>query len=149
MKIDLLVEKYLTSIKKWGHIIDIYTDPTPSELKEIGNDRRFIADAANKKVYVWSAMTALHEDVWGQVIKDSRKLYKSGDIITGEFTGKNTVYIESYFMMHTDIRRMIATQDWSFVKSFDLQGTVDHFAKRDNLDTYNDIILKKGEKFTI
>lgn len=127
--IDLLLEKYLTSIKKWGHIIDVYINPTPTELKDIQGEVRFIADAANKKLYIWSAMTALHIDIWSH-IKDSRNLYKSPDILTGElsFSHRN-ISIDAYYSLPITLRQQIKQQDWSFVKIFDLQNFIEGVSK--------------------
>jgi len=56
--IDQLLEKYLTGYKLNMFTVDVFVNPTGSEIKEIlkaeeGRDScRFIADAKEKKVYV-------------------------------------------------------------------------------------------------
>lgn len=122
--IDLLVEKYLTSFKKWNHIIDIYVNPTHSEFNDIEGEIRFIADATNKKLYIFSAMTAVHMDVW-KTLKDQRSLYKSGDIVTGELDHRHKIVsIDSYYLLPFNIRKEVQSQDWSFVKLFDLDSII-------------------------
>jgi len=60
--IDQLLEKYLTAFKPGRHSIEIFINPSKSEMNEIlkaeggSNARlRFIADSKKKVVYVWNA----------------------------------------------------------------------------------------------
>lgn len=126
--IDVIVEKYLTGFKKYGHIVDVYENPTKKELREIGDKTRFIADAKNKKVYVWSAMGAVHGDTWTKIKKetnDPRSLYKAGDLLTGVWEGNFArMYAADY--MAPAVRKKVKENDWSFVsKWYDITDLVE------------------------
>lgn len=106
-------------------MVDIFENPTMKELKDIGGDIRFIADATNKKYWIWDAMTAVHLDMWKGVIKDPRNLYKSGDIVTGELSHNHkTILIDAFYNLPQSIRQEIQSQDWTFVKLFDLDNRI-------------------------
>lgn len=127
-EIDLIIEKYLTGFKQYGHIVDVYVNPTKKELKEIGEKTRWIADAKSKKLYVWSAMGAVHGDTWAKLRKemnDPRHLYKSDELLTGVWEGTFArMYAIDY--MAPSVRKRIKDQDWSFVsKWYDISGVLE------------------------
>ena len=118
--IDLLLEKWLVGFKKYGHMLDIFENPSKKELREIGDMQRFILDAKRRKCYIWSATGAIHADAWIHIKKelnDSRHIYKSGDLIAGVLEG-------SHLMMYNNAglgqqtRKSIKEQDWSFSKKY-------------------------------
>lgn len=114
MNIDILLEKYLTSIKHGSKMNDIFTNPTKKELKELevwGNDNRFqgfrfIVDFDTKTLYV-SNTIMIHYDMflvpeikasvgtWSNYIgKGSDKIF-TGDCESHDFKNINsdTYYI--------------------------------------------------------
>ena len=117
MTIDLLLEKWLTAFKKYGKIVDVFENPS---LKEFGNIKtcfRFIIDSKHKKVYVWSAIGAIHNDTWNHIKKelnDTRPLYKSGTLITGTFE-QNWITFNTSSEIHYSVRKELKETDWSFV----------------------------------
>lgn len=121
--IDLLLEKYLTGFKKYGHMVDVFENPTKKEMKEIeggSGSFRFIADAKRQKIYVWSAMGAVHTDAWLNIKKalnDSRPLYKSATIIPGTFEN-NSVYIYGAKGIPRAISQQYQYEDWDFTKKW-------------------------------
>jgi hypothetical protein len=68
-----LSEDYSKSVKVFDKQVDIYKDPTSSDLtalnksarenQYIKDQLRFIADAKDKSVYVWNAELAIHNEV--------------------------------------------------------------------------------------
>ena len=83
--IDQLVEKYAMGYKRGGEVKDVFVNPTKSELKELGNIYRFIADGKHKKLYVFDH-NLFHEDVWARLkveLKDPRMLYQAYDLFGG------------------------------------------------------------------
>lgn len=118
--VDLLLEKWLLAFKKYGHMLEIFENPTRKELAEIGKTQRFILDAKRKKVYIWPATGAIHTDAWIHLKKelnDSRHVYKSGDLIAGvQESGRLLIYNTSG--LSQSVRKRIKEQDWSFSKKY-------------------------------
>lgn len=94
MKIDMLLEKYLMGFIKNRHMQDVFVNPTKKELKEVlkanYNHCRFIADAKNKNIYVFSTDN-YHRDTWdGNIaphLHDNRKMYKHASLFAGAYEG--------------------------------------------------------------
>jgi hypothetical protein len=57
-----ILEEYLTLLRQGDTGYTIFVNPDRSELRELGDDVRFIADAKKKKVYVWNA-EILHDEI--------------------------------------------------------------------------------------
>jgi hypothetical protein len=78
--ISLIVEEYFSSKKVPGGYLEIFENPTQSEVKEITKKHqekrgigevRFTADAKLKKVYVWDSWVATHQEARNVIgIKD-------------------------------------------------------------------------------
>ena len=84
--IDLVLEKWLTAFKKYGHTLEVFENPSKKEMRGWETRFRFIADAKRKKVYMWPATGAVHVDAWlhiKKMLNDSRPLYKSSTIVPG------------------------------------------------------------------
>lgn len=79
--IDSLVEKYLDTIKNYaGNEIDIFVNPTKRDMREIKDSYgyRFIIDFYDKKIYMWSAMGAIHADIVKGLGLDRKKMTNGG-----------------------------------------------------------------------
>jgi len=122
MSIELVLEKWLTAFKKYGHTLEIYENPSKKELISMGaqGNLRFILDAKRKKTYIWPATGAIHQDAWLHIkksINDVRPLYKSSTLIPGVQEGK---YIHIYGA--AGISRTTSDgyyeEDWSFAKRY-------------------------------
>ena len=65
--------------------IDIFVNPTKRDMKELVFDCRFIADNKKKKLYVWDAWRAYHQDVAEKIFgsfddtSDEKKLYGTAE----------------------------------------------------------------------
>ena len=124
--IDLLVEKYTSSLKNWGHMTDIFVNPSRKEFNEVAKSAGeygsvgFIADNTNNKIYVFQRSTIIHEQAWDEVKTDKRKLYTDSTVLTGELltTGPRTKpklnfnSFENFAKRQTIIEMM--TTDWSY-----------------------------------
>lgn len=63
-QIIFLLESYYDSVNSGGRNIQIFVNPTPDDYKELNAKKvRFIADAKNKKIYVWNAYFAIHNAI--------------------------------------------------------------------------------------
>jgi hypothetical protein len=75
--IDLLLEKYLDTIKHGSQMYDVFINPDKKELRELskagGSGYRFIIDFDTKQIYVMSASSMIHYDMFS-VIKDIKKI---------------------------------------------------------------------------
>ena len=82
-----LEEEWVTKVKgRWGgSITDIFISPTKSDMAELGKEARFIADNRKKRLYVWNAHTAYHQDVAEKIFgsfddtSDEKKLYGTAE----------------------------------------------------------------------
>jgi hypothetical protein len=43
--------------------VEIFSNPTPRELHDLGEEIRFTADVVTKTIYVWNANFAIHDEV--------------------------------------------------------------------------------------
>ena len=79
LKQYLLNEKYFGRCNIRKHSFGIFVNPSNKEMKDIDSEElRFTADSKTKKVYVWDANEAIHNDVWDEAsssIWDSGKFY--------------------------------------------------------------------------
>lgn len=127
--IDLLLEKFLTGYKspqRIGEGVEVFENPTPSELREVlratdFDAARFIVDSKKKKVYVWNAALMLHLQMWNNLSKelsDSRRLYNNGTLLSGEYTKKG-IY-DWYSMSLNDQKDLMYfwIEDWKWVDKY-------------------------------
>ena len=120
MNIDVLLEKWLTAFKKYGHMVEIFENPSIKEFNPVKNRFRFILDAKRNKAYIWNAMGALHSDAWIKIKKelnDPRHVYKSGDLLTGTVEN-GVIHIYAAGELHQTVREKLKNQDWSFAKKY-------------------------------
>lgn len=91
--IDILLERYLLGFKNRGHVWEVFENPDQREIKDLpgtqnGKYFRFIADAKNKKVYVFGT-DVYHSVTWNENIRqetnDSRWMYKDPTLFAGAF----------------------------------------------------------------
>ena len=118
--INLLLEKYLTGFKKYGHTVEVFENPTRSELRDVGGRFRFIADAKRQKMYIWSAMGAIHADAWLNIKKqlnDSRPLYKSSTLVPAVYEN-GYVHIFAAKGIPRSIAQQYEYEDWNFVNKY-------------------------------
>jgi hypothetical protein len=89
--IDQLLEKYLTAFKVDNRPTEIFVNPSKKDFLTIDESihdegsYRFIADAKNKDVYLFSPR-AFHKKVWEQLSKelnDNRIMYKDPTLFGG------------------------------------------------------------------
>ncbi|KFZ25795.1 MAG: hypothetical protein KQ78_02000 [Candidatus Izimaplasma bacterium HR2] len=113
MSIDLLLEKWLTAFNKYGKTLEIFENPSAKEFRNLKTSFRFILDSKHKKIYVWSAMGAIHADTWVHIKKelnDSRQLSKSGTLLAGT----NWIYFALSPEINSSIKKELKETDWSF-----------------------------------
>ena len=118
--IDLLLEKWITAFKKYGHVVEVFENPTPKEIREFKKAFRFILDSKNKKVYIWDAMGAVHSDGWKHIkndIGDTRMLYQTGDLLPGTLENKS-INIYGSKGIHPKFRKLMRETDWSFASNW-------------------------------
>jgi hypothetical protein len=124
IKASHILEEYLTLYKQAGYSTPIYLNPTKSELRELGDSIRFIADSEQKKIYAGSAMVVVHEE-----IKELVHLKKRGPTqLWGHAKRKGDKYILvgsdelRYRVEYRDILpeyvREFFAQDWSWVNRY-------------------------------
>lgn len=91
-QIDLLVEKYLNAFKSYGHLVEVFENPSASEFREVvrasPSSVGVIIDTFNKKIYAFSREHAIHSAVWKKAIRkgnDGRNLYSTPELISFEY----------------------------------------------------------------
>ncbi len=116
--IDLVLEKWLTAFKKYGHTLEIYENPSMKEFSIFKDRMRFILDSKRQKIYAWSATGAIHSDAWIHIkkeINDARLLYKSGTLLTG-VVENSSIYFFAATGLSAEVRQKLKSTDWSFAK---------------------------------
>ena len=123
-KIDTLLEKFLTAWDVKGHYEEVFVNPSAGEMRELmraSNDSvGVIMDRKNKKIYAFNRDRQIHQHVWKK-IGDSRKLYKTDEILTAEWSMYSKSWLYSSQAMFTDdiqILRTIIRADWSYFKKW-------------------------------
>jgi len=71
--INNLLEEYHDSFQQFGKYVEVFKNPSKKELKDLGQEIRFIADAVAKTIYVWEAILATHNDVYREISDDFSK----------------------------------------------------------------------------
>lgn len=118
MSVDILLEKWLTAFKNYGHTIEIYENPSPKEFNEFKTSMRFILDSQRGKVYAWPVSGAIHADAWKHIKKelnDTRPLYKSPTLLTGVVEGR-WIHFYAAGGLTREVRKELKATDWSFAK---------------------------------
>jgi hypothetical protein len=120
-EVRILLEKYLTAYKQYGHLVEVFENPTASEFREVVRASEMsvgiILDTLNKKSYVFSRDYAIHSVVWKK-FGDGRKLYSVPELISFEYevrTKKWNAESNAVFM-DTDVWVSARRQDVSFAK---------------------------------
>lgn len=115
--VELVIEKWLTAFKKYGHMLEVYENPSRKEFQPFKDQFRFILDSKRKKIYTWPATGAIHSDAWIHIKKelnDSRPLYKTGSLLPGVIESDRVLFYEAELNSKT-IQEFKDT-DWSFAK---------------------------------
>lgn len=92
------LESFSKSGKVFGRSVDIFENPTSSDLKELSRQSkdfqrsllevRYIADAKKQKVFVFDAELAIHADV-RTILDYSTEHYKTSFLLNGEAKFQN------------------------------------------------------------
>ena len=127
--IDLVLEKYLTADKspvRAGEMVEIFYNPTPSEMREIQRSYgmgaiRFIADDRTKKIYMWNAELMLHLQAWMKIkseVGDNRRLYSTFTLMSGEYYKDGSYDWYSMTLNDQDDLTLMYVADWSWTDKF-------------------------------
>ena len=119
-------------------LVEIWVNPSKSELRKIGKNVRFVADSDTKKVYVWGA-DFLHDIVWDKILKKELKDFRRYDDLSlfkggaknGRFDDfENDAYSD---MLHDDLAEVFfADPDhWRWVGKYisGLENLIDYTEK--------------------
>jgi len=86
---ELMLEKWLTAWKQFGHIREVFVNPTRKEMfevKDMFDSYRFIADAKYQDFYVFD-VNSMHGTTWNKQIakeiNDNRKMYEDVTLFGG------------------------------------------------------------------
>jgi len=118
--IELVLERWLIAFKKYGHMVEIFENPSKSEFASVGSNFRFILDSKRKKSYIWNATGAIHSDAWIHIKKelnDARHVYESDDLLTGTMEG-TSLHFYAAWNLSPNVRAGLKRHDWSFAKKY-------------------------------
>jgi hypothetical protein len=127
IKATQILEEYHALHKSGDEGFPIFINPDQSELKECGDEVRFIADAEHKKVYAWDAFATIHNTIKNQLyLKDfSPSMFwglasKQGNryilVTSDEFNNKVKLYRRD--MLCQQFVDDVFTYDWSWVNKY-------------------------------
>jgi hypothetical protein len=137
--IQMSSEKFV--ISSAGRSFQVYTNPSPTKLLEIGPLVRFTSDDKAQKLYVWDFNSGHHADVSiGLKFEDT---FDSIDFLKGH-AGRNDVgtyamvgsdFLQSFFGTLAGkekvFLRNLLNQDWNWVDDYiKVTGWIDSFMKR-------------------
>lgn len=129
-EIEILVEKYLNTysydlVPGFPQSVEIFINPSKKELRETSDNyaksTRFIADNKKKVVYVFDGTKALHREMWEGIAKeqgDSRRIYKTEDLLVGVFQNNRDVMFESNYIYPLGIWERIYATDWKWADKY-------------------------------
>lgn len=125
-EIDLLLEKFLTAYKVKGHTEEVFVNPAKSEMRELIRASQMtvgvIMDRTNKKIYAFNRDNQIHQQVWRKISGgDTRKLYKTDEILTAEWEIRENKWnysSQAIFTDDMDVFRSLIRADWSFFKKW-------------------------------
>jgi hypothetical protein len=101
-----------------GEDCDIFSNPSKKELNEIGDQIRFLVNADDKTIYVWSFSLAFHRDVAGEL----RNKLRGKNLLFGRGEKKGSSYVSDDIdtAVSLDILR---DQDWSWTEKYSIDIT--------------------------
>lgn len=115
----LIVEEFERGFKIHNDYVEVYSNPTRDELKELGEVIRFVAHLPSRIVYVWDAYLAMHD-----TILDKLGLTKPRDRIdylkgTMKREGNSyNVIILTFGELGGEKLRQLCQQDWSWTSRY-------------------------------
>ena len=116
-----LLEGYHSSYTIRGKYIEVWTNPTRSDRRKLGDDIRFIADPHKKIIYAWDADLAVHSMMLRRL-----DLVRNLDLFCGDafFLGDNykmngsdlsgKVYIKDEW----DNLQEVLDQNWDWLEKY-------------------------------
>lgn len=121
--INQIIEKYLTSYKNQysGDTLDVYSNPTKSELRKLSDTYRFIADSKNKTIYFADGWTAQHVPMWEAIMKEtkwdsSRATPYRGTLMCGELWQSKDIRLDSIDLYKDSEYAVWSNIDWTWTK---------------------------------
>lgn len=120
-----LTEKYNSSFKLGSKYIEIFENPSFSELQEVGEEVRFIADPGKKIVYAWNP-DALHDDAcprlgYGRAWERKVLLPGIAQRLGSEYVAHTSESLEFLNTRHEENKKFAQTilgTDWSWVNRY-------------------------------
>lgn len=131
--INKILEAYQGRVKAFGGSTEVFVNPTRTEIQSaykesLGSGRnegglRFLADNKSKKVYVWNAYVATHDNVAMMISIDlaSRYELKDNSVLPGDATvksGKAVMILTYRELNHPNSFYSVPLVDWSWVNPF-------------------------------
>jgi hypothetical protein len=114
-----LLEEFERGIKFQKDYIEVYSNPSRDELKELGDVIRFVAHWPTKKVYVWDAYLAMHSDVMDKM--GLTKPWDKIDYLKGTMKQQGSGYeviILTFGDLGGEKLRQLCQQDWSWTSRY-------------------------------
>ena len=123
-EIDALLEKFLTAYDWKGHYEEVFINPSSAEMRELmrASDETVgvIMDRTNKKIYAFNRDRQIHSQA-RKKFGDNRKLYKTDELLTAEYSIREKKWNYSSQGLFTDdieVLRSIIRGDWSYFKKW-------------------------------
>jgi hypothetical protein len=118
-----MIEEYLKGFvgSHLQRYVEIFVDPTPREMRDMGKDIRFLADNRTKHIYAWPAFSAIHHEVVDELGLEGAR--SRGDILPGtaEKFGGKYVMTSSEYLQYIDksgIIDKVIQQEWGWVDRY-------------------------------
>ena len=98
-----------------GEDCEVFSNPNKKELSEIGDRIRFLIDADEKKIYVWSFSLAFHRDVAGEL----RSKLRGRNLLFGRGEKKGATYISDDIDTAVSVK-FLRDQKWDWTENYSI-----------------------------
>lgn len=114
-----IVEEYETAFKINKEYIEIFSNPSRQEMRDLGDVIRFVAHGPTKKLYVWDAYLAMHNEILYRL--GLTKSWDKIDYLKGTAKsegGHYDVTILTFGELGGELLRQLCKKDWSWTTTY-------------------------------
>jgi hypothetical protein len=97
---------------------EVFSNPSKKELREIGEQIRFLIDADEKVIYVWNFSLAFHRDVAGEL----RKKLRGRNLLFGRGAKTGSGYVSDDIDTAISLE-FLQKQNWTWTQKYSIDVT--------------------------
>ena len=114
-------EEYSFGFKHVGKYIEVFSNPSQKEIKEIGKSLRFFADNKSRKIYAFNGYNLIHGQAWEyfpEKVKKGRGFIDTSLLPIAKES--KYVFIDTLYVGDEENRHVkgVLDQDWKWVDKY-------------------------------